>query len=141
MQKDNLLLVYQLILKWENEVMDRSENRLARVRQLVDEAGSLARFADIVGIAPAQAWQIAGNAPIRGIGAKMAARIEQAFDRVPGWLDHPVSEGNAEVSAELADEWPFKLAARDDYDRLTREEQRDLDRTVARFIAGCLAGR
>ncbi|WP_144630246.1 LexA family protein [Bordetella genomosp. 13] len=55
-------------------------------RELVQEAGSLARFAEIVGISPAQAWQIAGDDPRRGIGAKMADRIERAFNKPTGWL-------------------------------------------------------
>lgn len=119
----------------------RSENRLARVHQLVEEAGSLAAFAEFVGISPAQAWQIASKTPRRGIGARMAARIEQAFARTPGWLDLPIDQSQPELEIDAADLWPFRLASKEDYDRLTKEEQRDLDRTVARFIAGCLAGR
>lgn len=69
--------------------MDRSQNRLKKVHQLVEAAGGQARFAEIVGISPSQAWQIAGSSPVRGIGSKMAARIEQAFDKPAGWLDWP----------------------------------------------------
>ncbi|MDH2052553.1 LexA family transcriptional regulator [Achromobacter marplatensis] len=69
--------------------MDRSKNRLKKVHQLVEAAGGQARFAEIVGISPSQAWQIAGSTPVRGIGSKMAARIEQAFDKPAGWLDWP----------------------------------------------------
>ncbi|MBV2181710.1 MAG: helix-turn-helix domain-containing protein [Castellaniella sp.] len=46
-----------------------------------------------------------------------------------------------EPTADSADLWPFRLVSKQDYDRLTTDEQRDLDKTVARFIAGCLAGR
>lgn len=46
-----------------------------------------------------------------------------------------------EPAVDSADLWPFRLASKQDYDRLTKDEQRDLDKTVARFIAGCLAGR
>lgn len=69
--------------------MDRSQNRLKKVHQLVEAAGGQARFAEIVGISPSQAWQIAGSSPVRGIGSKMAARIEQAFGKPAGWLDWP----------------------------------------------------
>ncbi|MNU92740.1 putative HTH-type transcriptional regulator [compost metagenome] len=69
--------------------MDRSQNRLKKVHQLVEAAGGQARFAEIVGISPSQAWQIAGSTPVRGIGSKMAARIEQAFEKPAGWLDWP----------------------------------------------------
>ena len=69
--------------------MDRSQHRLKKVHQLVEAAGGQARFAEIVGISPSQAWQIAGSSPVRGIGSKMAARIEQAFDKPAGWLDWP----------------------------------------------------
>ncbi|MFY3534950.1 LexA family protein [Achromobacter denitrificans] len=69
--------------------MDRSKNRLKKVHQLVEAAGGQARFAEMVGISPSQAWQIAGSAPVRGIGSKMAARIEQAFGKPAGWLDWP----------------------------------------------------
>lgn len=69
--------------------MDRSKNRLKKVHQLVEAAGGQARFAEMVGISPSQAWQIAGSTPVRGIGSKMAARIEQAFDKPAGWLDWP----------------------------------------------------
>lgn len=69
--------------------MDRTKNRLKKVHQLVEAAGGQARFAEMVGISPSQAWQIAGSTPVRGIGSKMAARIEQAFDKPAGWLDWP----------------------------------------------------
>ncbi|CAB3901631.1 LexA repressor [Achromobacter dolens] len=69
--------------------MDRSQNRLKKVQQLVEATGGQARFAELVGISPSQAWQIAGNSPVRGIGSKMAARIEQAFGKPAGWLDWP----------------------------------------------------
>lgn len=69
--------------------MDRSQNRLKKVQQLVEAAGGQARFAELVGISPSQAWQIAGSSPVRGIGSKMAARIEQAFHKPAGWLDWP----------------------------------------------------
>ncbi|CAB3870684.1 LexA family protein [Achromobacter deleyi] len=69
--------------------MDRSQNRLKKVQQLVEAAGGQARFAELVGISPSQAWQIAGSSPVRGIGSKMAARIEQAFSKPAGWLDWP----------------------------------------------------
>ncbi|MFY1873526.1 LexA family protein [Achromobacter xylosoxidans] len=69
--------------------MDRSQNRLKKVQQLVEVAGGQARFAELVGISPSQAWQIAGSSPVRGIGSKMAARIEQAFGKPAGWLDWP----------------------------------------------------
>ncbi len=66
--------------------MSLSATAHRNARELVQEAGSLARFADIVGISPAQAWQIAGDDPRRGIGAKMADRIERAFNKPTGWL-------------------------------------------------------
>lgn len=121
--------------------MDRSKNRLARVHQLVEEAGSLARFAEIVGISPAQAWQIASKSPVRGIGAKTAAKIEHGFGRPPGWLDMPIGQESVGATLTHDEPWPFRLASRDEYEQLTQEEKRDLDKTIARFIAGCLTAR
>ncbi|MFY2035831.1 LexA family protein [Achromobacter xylosoxidans] len=69
--------------------MDRTQNRLKKVHKLVEECGGQARFAETVGISPSQAWQIAGPSPVRNIGSKMAARIEQAFGKPSGWLDWP----------------------------------------------------
>lgn len=66
--------------------MSLSETAYRNARVLVRGAGTLARFAEIVGISPAQAWQIAGEDPRRGIGAKMADRIERAFNKPSGWL-------------------------------------------------------
>ena len=66
--------------------MSLSATAHRNTRELVQQAGSIARFAEIVGISPAQAWQIASDEPRRGIGAKMADRIERAFGKAPGWL-------------------------------------------------------
>lgn len=121
--------------------MDRTQNRLKKVKQLVKEAGGLARFAEIVGISASQAWQIAGNAPVRGIGSKMAARIEQAFRKPAGWLDWPGDDASLSTESAEGGDWPFPTVLRADYERLSKSEKRDLETTVKRFVAGCLAQR
>lgn len=45
------------------------------------------------------------------------------------------------IALDPAVDWPFEIASKQSYDRLTKDEQHDLDKTVARFIAGCLAAR
>lgn len=49
------------------------------------------------------------------------------------------NEGVDTEPSQTQEEWPFHLARKQDYDRLTKGEKQDLDRTVARFIAGCLS--
>lgn len=61
------------------------------------------------------------------------------------WLAEGKGPRTNEDVHSIADDadvtWPFQLVSKEDYERLTKEEQRDLERTVARFIAGCLASR
>lgn len=121
--------------------MDRTQNRLKKVKQLVGEVGGLARFSETVGISASQAWQIAGNAPVRGIGSKMAARIEQAFGKPAGWLDWPGDDASFNTESAEGGDWPFPSVSRSDYERLSKSEKRDLETTVKRFVAGCLAQR
>jgi hypothetical protein len=61
----------------------------ANARQLAEQVGSFARFAERVGMAEAQVSQILGRNPIRNIGSKLGRKIEAAFDKPVGWLDRP----------------------------------------------------
>lgn len=121
--------------------MNRSQNRLIKTRQLIEEAGGQARFAEMLGISPSQVWQIAGNAPVRGIGSKMAARIEQAFCKPSGWLDWPADESQANLGFESVDLWPFPSVPLEEIRQLSDNDKRDLEKTIKRFVAGCLAER
>lgn len=121
--------------------MDRNQNRLAKAQQLVEEAGGLARFAEIVGISPAQAWQIASKSPVRGIGGKMGERIERAFSKPAGWLDWPLGEEVPASAVEARSAWPFPSVPLEDIARLSEADRRDLETTIKRFVAGCLAQR
>lgn len=121
--------------------MDRSQNRLAKTRQLIDEVGGQARFAEMLGISASQVWQFAGNAPVRGIGSRMAARIEHAFQKPAGWLDWPIDDPTGEPVQATGETWPFPSVSLNDIKRLSETDRRDLETTIKRFVAGCLAGR
>lgn len=78
--------------------MDRAQIRLANVRTLITESGGPAEFGRRVGMSDSQVSQFAGKNPKRGIGNVVAERIEQAFERSPGWLDQP--HGLDEIQTE-----------------------------------------
>lgn len=68
--------------------MDRQQIRLKRVRDLVAAEGGLARFAERLGMSNSQVSQFAGKNPSRNIGNSVAAKIETAYGKPAGWLDH-----------------------------------------------------
>lgn len=66
------------------------ENRLFKVRELVEKSGGGSSFAHRLGLEKQYVSQIAGKGPDRkGIGDAMARKIEREFGLPPGYLDHP----------------------------------------------------
>src|SRR4051812_48771719 len=68
--------------------MNRDDIRLNNVRTLIQAVGSIAKFAELVGMSSSQVSQFAGRKPTRKIGNAVAARIERAFTKPSGWLDY-----------------------------------------------------
>lgn len=80
-----------------------TEIRYENARQLLLEAGGPAIFAAKMSdpakeMSPQQANQIAGPNAKRGIGDEMARRIESAFEKQRGWLDHDHSPADGDLS-------------------------------------------
>lgn len=69
-----------------------AETRRQNLRRLIEEAGSPAATAKLLGMDGSQLSQIAGRNPTRDIGTTIARRIEAAFKRPAGWLDVPHSQ-------------------------------------------------
>jgi hypothetical protein len=55
-------------------------------------AGTLSDFARKLGMSAAQAANIVGPNPVRGIGNNLARRIESVFEKPVGWLDNDDSD-------------------------------------------------
>lgn len=76
----------------------------SNARYLAESVGGFKRFCDKVGMAEAQVSQLIGKNPSRGIGRKVARRIEEAFDKPLGWIDQPHDEnGLTTLSAGAMD--------------------------------------
>lgn len=63
------------------------ENRIDNARYLAQAAGSISAFADRIEREPTQVSRFMGSNPTKGIGPRMARRIEEAFGMPYGWLD------------------------------------------------------
>lgn len=81
------------------------------------------------------------NGNVAALTTDVAARISKATGYSMLWVAN--GEGPRETTPSLVDAgyWPFRSVEWASFQKLTPDEQHDLDRTVARFIAGCLAGR
>ena len=84
-----------------------TEMRLENARALKGD-GTTADFARLLEMEPQQANQIIGPNPKRGIGDDMARRIEIAYEKEIGWLDHDHTCGmdtsNSDQNPALSDE-------------------------------------
>ena len=74
--------------------------RLANLRRLIAEAGSASELARRAGVSGPYVSQILGGAPYasgraRRMGDRLAAKLERAFGKPPGWMNepHPYEEG------------------------------------------------
>ncbi len=67
--------------------MTREEIRRENARNLADLAGGQVEFGRALEMVPSQVSQLIGKTPIKNIGNSIAKRIEQAFEKPPGWLD------------------------------------------------------
>jgi len=74
--------------------MDNRRIRYLNARLLIAQfcEGEVTRFAERLGKSQPQASTFAGEKPKKGIGAKIARQIDDAFDKPRGWLDlpHPI---------------------------------------------------
>lgn len=78
--------------------MDIRDTRRQRLAMLVEQLGGQAALARQVGLdRPAYLSQLLTSR--RNMGHEFARRIELACDLVPGWLDRPIMEGEAEGQA------------------------------------------
>lgn len=117
------------------------EVRLERLRMLVNEFGSLAALNRATGKPERDSTysQIlngslgSNTGRPKTMGSSMARQIENALAKPQGWMDTAPEPNSAE--------WPFPTVSLDDIAQLSENDRRDLETTIKRFVAGCLAGR
>jgi len=61
--------------------------RRENLRALAHDLGSITALAEFLGKSQSQMSRLIGRHPIKNIGDKLAAEIEQAFTKPSGWLD------------------------------------------------------
>lgn len=78
------------------------ENRLFKVRELVEKSGGGTSFALRLGVEKQYASQIAGKGQNRkGIGDAMARKIEREFGLPNGYLDSPPAQTQAQINQHV----------------------------------------
>ncbi|RYF76818.1 MAG: S24 family peptidase [Comamonadaceae bacterium] len=78
--------------KTEDRESPRRVRRRAQLEQLISEVGDAAQVARTSGT-PSSHISAIRNAS-RGLGDKLAAKLEEAFGKPPGWFDKHVTAGN-----------------------------------------------
>ena len=115
------------------------EVRLERLRMLVKEFGTLAALNRATGKPERDSTysQIlngslgSNTGRPKTMGSAMARQIEDVLAKPQGWMDtEPDPVGL---------EWPFPAVSLEDIARLSENDRRDLETTIKRFVAGCLA--
>lgn len=81
------MIIYLKDKQIDNLAMKNPERRLINSRWLATMCGGLNRFGEIMDMDPPQVSHIIGEKPIRGIGNIITKRIEERFEKEPGWLD------------------------------------------------------
>lgn len=117
------------------------EVRLDRLRELVKEFGSLAALNRATGKTETDSTysqilngSIGSNTGRpKAMGSSMARKIEDMLGKPRGWMDTNPDATNQN--------WPFTSVSLEDVAALSENDRRDLETTVKRFVAGCLAGR
>lgn len=111
--------------------MDVAQIRLANLRRLIHEAGSLQALAERAGTSYDNLWQIANGTLLpsgkpRGIGNVLARRLEEGCRKPVGWMDWDNSAASASATARFIAE---------KFDTLPPEKQR-LTREMFAAITG-----
>lgn len=63
--------------------------RRENLRALAKSIGGVSQLAGRLDKSQSQMSHLIGQHPIKNIGDKIAAEVESAFNKPPGWLDHP----------------------------------------------------
>lgn len=74
----------------EKILSPRQNRRRVRLAELISEAGSATEFAAVVGTPKSHVSAILSGS--RGLGDKLAAKMEKAFDKPEGWIDEASSQ-------------------------------------------------
>ena len=83
------------------------------------------------------------NGNVNNISLDVAVRIGRAAKVDPMWVatgEGPTVPGYV-TPEDKPTEWPFPAVSLDDIARLSENDRRDLETTIKRFVAGCLAER
>ncbi|HFG6968075.1 TPA: hypothetical protein ACGIKW_003311 [Acinetobacter baumannii] len=75
-----------------DQYVDLKTIRYKNVRHLINEIGSIRKFADKIGKSQNQVGQFAGSNPVKSIGDSIAKQIENSLNLSEGWLSqkHPL---------------------------------------------------
>lgn len=115
------------------------EVRYERLRTLVEEFGSIASLNRATGKTERDSTysQIlnkslgSNTGRPKTMGSSMARQIERSLEKPQGWMDTSPSQE--------AGSWPFSRVSLEDIEQLSENDKRDLEVTIKRFVAGCLA--
>ena len=72
-----------------NNPMNVKSIRRENLRALAQSVGGISRLADRLNKSQSQLSHLIGQRFIKNIGDKIATEVENAFNKSPGWLDHP----------------------------------------------------
>jgi phage repressor protein C with HTH and peptisase S24 domain len=99
------LVVYRIDKLVDDVLMTREEIRRENARRLAEKIGGKADFARALTMDPSQVSQLIGPTPTKNIGNSIARRIEQAFEKSPGYLDtlHADEEANFQTHDDRRD--------------------------------------
>jgi phage repressor protein C with HTH and peptisase S24 domain len=91
----------------DSSLWEARQLRLANARNLVEEVGSISKFANMAEISLSSASKIVrGNSP--GIGNNSARKIEAAFGKPTGWLDQTHEQPDDPYSENVFEIGPLR---------------------------------
>lgn len=119
--------------------------RTARLRELVDQCGSIAEVARRASVSEKYLGQVLkgvtqqrGKSP-RGLGDEVAEKIERAFGKSHGWMDTaPAASRPERLSQQVhegRDRWPFPSIRYHRFENLTPEQKQDVEDLIEHQIA------
>lgn len=85
--------------------MNRKDIRIARLRLLCEEEGGYTNVARIAGVSADNLQQILTGVKLpsgqpRGIGHRLAEKLERAFGKPTGWMDWPLDQDAEAITRE-----------------------------------------
>ncbi len=118
--------------------MNVKDIRRENMRALARSIGGISAIADKMGKSQGQISHLIGSTPIKNIGDRIAAQVEEAFDKPPGWLDKP----HPEVSETAAYYDNYQTVPLIYWEQIQTWRQKDqFDREEVRYWVGSSIAR